>query len=219
MHWSRADTAFDCATHPASVESTWLYVECDECSEVADVAVVCTAAVSTDDLLSSGDGGDGVFTLPVIIGIVAGALVFCLCLGFCFCQHRRRVHKGSRTFDDSQHSRVSHKPGGGGGGGGGGFANVAAVSVAASSVGGGQAAGGPPPPAFIAAADEAVGSPIPLAAAGAVGRAGGRDGSGDIVLLARGRGAGSFKPNHATPAFEGIFASRNGGGGGGGGGG
>ncbi|CAM9481873.1 unnamed protein product [Scytosiphon promiscuus] len=202
-------TAFDCATHPASVESTWLLVDCDECSEVAEVTVVCTAAVSTDDVLSSGDSGDGVFTLPVIIGIVAGGLVFLLCIGFCFCQHRRRVHKGSQTFDDSTHSRMSHKPGGFG-------ANGAAVSATASSVGGGPA-GSAPPPAYITAVDETVGNPIPLGAAGGGGGGGlarGKDASGDVGLLSRGRDAGSFKPSHNLPAFEGIFASRNGGDGG-----
>lgn len=185
-------------------------MDCEDCSTVADVTIICTASVSTDDVLSSGDGsGDGVFTLPVIIGIVAGALVFFLCLGFCFCQHRRRAHKGSQTFDDSTHSRISQKPGGAMFGGG------AAASAAVSSVGGPAAANknnnNAPPPAYITSAvGETVGSPIPLAASGAKGT------SGDVGLLARGRDAGgSFKPNHNLPAFEGIFASRNGGGGGG----
>ncbi|CAM9727234.1 unnamed protein product, partial [Ectocarpus fasciculatus] len=221
-------STFDCATHPASVESTWLYVDCDECAEVATISVVCTSSLEdAEDVLTSGDGGDGGVSLPVIIGIVAGGLVLLLCLGFCIVHRKKRAHKGSHTFaDDSQHSLAQQKRAGKAGAGGA----AVAGGGGAGDGGGGGGNGAVPLPAYTGAVGETVESPM---AAGTVvdsDRGVGGDGRGNVRggsggsgrsgagVLAKGANAKSFKPNHGganTPAYEGIFAPRGGGGAGG----
>ncbi|CAN0431158.1 unnamed protein product, partial [Ectocarpus sp. 12 AP-2014] len=225
-------STFDCATHPASVESTWLYVDCDDCAEVATISVVCTSsAEDAEDVLTSGDGGDGGLSIPVIIAIAAGGLIVLLCFGFCVVHCKKRAHKGSHTFaDDSQHSLAQQKRAGKAGAGG---AAVAGGGGGATAAAGGN--GAVPLPAYTGAVGETVESP--MAAGGTMGDSGDRgvggDGRGNVRgggggsgrsgagLLAKGSNAKSFKPNHggaSTPGYEGIFAPRGGAGGGGAGG-
>lgn len=186
-------------------------MDCEDCSEVAPVSVVCTADVGgTDGILGGGDGdGDSALALPAIIGIAAGGLVLLLCLGFCFSRHKKRAHKGSHTFaDDSEHSMAKNAAGPAGMGG------VAAVAggggVPTDSSGNGSRG---PLPAYSAAVGETVESPL---GPGAVGAASG-GGSGGLGLISKGANAKSFKPTQGptNPAYEGIFATRSSAGGGG----
>eukprot|EP00903_Cladosiphon_okamuranus_P010056 g9532.t1 len=202
-------TTFDCADHPASVESTWLLVDCETCSEVAPISVVCTAEVGADDgALGTGDGdGGGALALPAIIGIAAGGLVLLLCLGFCFSRRKKQAHKGSHTFaDDSEHGMAQQKNVSSRGAAVAGPTDYASASASANGSRG-------PLPAYSDAVGETVESPL---GAGATAGAG----SGSLGLIAKGANAKSFKPNSGpnNPAFEGIFATRGSGGGGGGGG-
>eukprot|EP00752_Nemacystus_decipiens_P008972 g8010.t1 len=199
-------STFDCADHPADVESTWLKVTCVDCSEVAPISVVCTADATDDSILGSGDGGGGdeALALPAIIGIAAGGLVLLLCLGFCFSRHKKRAHKGSHTFaDDSEHSMAQQKNAAAGYAAGGGAA-VSGGAPTDSSVNDSRG----PLPAYSAAVGETVESPL--------GPSGG--GSGGLGLISKGANAKSFKPTQGptNPAYEGIFATRSSAGGGGG---
>lgn len=92
-----------------NIESSWLFVDCNDCAVSARASVACITTTEDESVAGGGgdddDNDDEFLSISVIAGIVVGATVFlCLVVGCCIWRCRKNP-KGNNSFaDDSEHS-------------------------------------------------------------------------------------------------------------------